>query len=110
VEANPDRIAVPLTAPPAVVSVADNSNEMEGLSTVTAEPDPGTKWPITIGDPPRAETGMYPHTVVPVTTGSAGLIHLVPLQNCITVEEVTASFVMQTSAVPSVIPCTWTSK
>lgn len=59
--------------------------------------------------PVRAETGIWPQTVVPLTARLVAVAHDVPVQYCIVVVEVAELKVMQTWAVPVVMPVTWTS-
>ena len=52
---------------------------------------------------------MLPHTVPPFTVTLEALVHAVPVQYCIVVPEVAEESLMQTLAVPLVIPLTTTS-
>ena len=59
--------------------------------------------------PVRADTGMLPQTLLPVTCTFEASTHAVPLQYSIVVPEFAWESEMQIWAVPSVIPVTLTS-
>ena len=59
--------------------------------------------------PVRADTGIVPQTVEPITVMFEALVQAVPSQYCIVVLELAEVKLMQTWALPVVIPVTSTS-